>query len=399
MNTQNQNRAVVPASTNEQLAVAEKFIASNQRQIQSVMTSAMEPKRTFRIMAQALTRTPKLFEVMRSAPETIIDSVIRITQMGLEVDGRRAHLVPFFNGKTGRTECQAIIDYKGLVELVRRSGDVSYIHADIVCENDKFSYAYGSKAHLDHIPAIGDRGDTILCYSFVKMKDGSEDFIVMSVDEVDEIRKRSQGFDKKTNQFRGPHAEWPDEMRKKTVFRRHTKWLTLSPEARDAIELDAESEVAVVAGMEAPTTKNITPRPEPALPPALANEPLPQPEPQPVPAEQPVPAPVAQPVPAPADPQPQTEPYPFAEGPADPAPLNQPSMEGTWSAASTPQGQVLIALAQKTGATEAQLCKYLSTLTKVEFKTVEEAEQVAPTKLDRIVKNWAAFEPKLREAL
>lgn len=381
------------APSNDPLAIAEKFIANNRRQIESVMIKAMDPMRTFRIATQAITRTPKLIEVMRSAPETLIDSIIRITQMGLEVDGRRAHLVPFFNGKTGRTECQAIIDYKGLVELVRRSGDVSYIHADIVCENDKFTYAYGSKAHLEHIPAIENRGNTILCYSFVKMKDGSEDFIVMGVEEVDEIRKRSQGFDKKTQQFRGPHAEWPDEMRKKTVFRRHTKWLTLSPEARDAIELDTEVEVTPLNGTEIPAPapmRNITPKPEPAT--TAAPAPAPAPEPAPAAAPAPEPPPANEP---PANDDPFAEPEP---PPATAAPESAPKGSDVWSEATTDQGKKLIELAKKSGATEERLCSALSTLMKVPFKTVREAEEILPAKLDRVVKNWESFRSKIEEA-
>ena len=42
----------------------------------------------------------------------------------------RAHLIPYGN------EVTLILDYKGLLELVRRSGDVVSIRSELVCEND-----------------------------------------------------------------------------------------------------------------------------------------------------------------------------------------------------------------------------------------------------------------------
>jgi recombination protein RecT len=141
-------------------------------------------------------------------------------------------------------ECQLIIDYKGIAELVRRSGDVSYVHADAVYSNDEWSYAYGTEAHLKHTPNAKDRGpDRVAYYSYVRFKDGSEDFIVMNPSEIEKIRKRSKSPDQ------GPWVTDFDEMAKKTVFRRHSKWLPLSPEVRNVIEKE-DTEAVDVSGWE-----------------------------------------------------------------------------------------------------------------------------------------------------
>jgi recombination protein RecT len=172
-----------------------------------------------------MTRVPKLAECTR---ESFFLAMMNCAFYGLEPDGRRAHLIPFKNRKVqpNTVECQLIIDYKGLAELVRRSGDVSFLHCDAVYADDEFEVAYGTGGHLTHKPGDDRTGKPKKFYSYVKLKDGSEDFDVMTLAEVERIRKRSKSPDE------GPWVTDFSEMGKKTVFRRHSKWLPLSPESR-----------------------------------------------------------------------------------------------------------------------------------------------------------------------
>ena len=184
-----------------------------------------------RIAITALTRTPKLQEC---TPESFMRCLLDLSAMGLEPDGRRAHLIPY--GK----DCTLVIDYKGIVELVMRSGMVSRIHADKVCEADIFEYDCGDvKRHA--IDFRKPRGDAYAYYALVKFKDGTEKSEVMSMEEIEAIRNRSQGY-KSAIAYKKSHP-WLtdfDEMAKKTVFRRCSKWLQLSPEIRDAMEKDTD---------------------------------------------------------------------------------------------------------------------------------------------------------------
>ena len=185
-----------------------------------------------RIAITALTRSPKLQEC---TPESFMRCLLDLSAMGLEPDGRRAHLIPY--GK----ECTLVIDYKGIVELVIRSGMVSRIHADKVCENDVFEYNCGDvKTHT--IDFKLPRGNAYAYYALVRFKDGTEKAEVMSLDDIIAIRNRSQGY-KSAIQYNKSHP-WLtdfDEMAKKTVFRRCSKWLQLSPEIRDAFEKDGDN--------------------------------------------------------------------------------------------------------------------------------------------------------------
>jgi len=156
-----------------------------------------------------------------------------LSQFGLEPDGRNAHLIPFWNNQKKSYDCQLIIDYKGLVALAKRSGQVSYVHADAVCENDVFEYNKGQVVKHE-IDFKSDRGKPYAYYALVRFKDGTEQSECMTIEEIASIRSRSKAKDS------GPWVTDKGEMSKKTVFRRLSKWIELSPEFRDAIEADAD---------------------------------------------------------------------------------------------------------------------------------------------------------------
>ena len=164
-------------------------------------------------------------------------SMLQAAAIGLEPDGRNAHLIPYKN------QCTLQLDYKGIVQLVRRSGDVADIHADMVFENDQFSYCFGTGSHLKHTYALGKpRGKPIAVYSYCRLKDGTDSFDVMSIEEVDAIRdNRSQGY-RSAKQYGKSHpwdTDYP-EMAKKTVFKRHSKWLPVSAELAEQLAKEDE---------------------------------------------------------------------------------------------------------------------------------------------------------------
>lgn len=199
--------------------------------IASSLPRHLRPDRFIRVALTALTRTPKLAQCDQAS---FFQCLLTLSQFGLEPDGRNAHLIPFENRKRGVTECQLIVDFKGLCDLAMRSGKVAYIHADKVCENDVFDYDKGSiKVH--RIDFKQPRGNPYAYYAICHFKDGTEKCEAMTKEDVEKIRQRSRAKDS------GPWVTDFDEMAKKTVFRRLSKWLQLSPEYRDALEADSDS--------------------------------------------------------------------------------------------------------------------------------------------------------------
>jgi recombination protein RecT len=210
-------------SIREQLS-SPKFAA----EIAKVLPKHVTPERMARAAVTAIMRTPQLAECDQAS---FFNAMMLLSQWGLEPDGRNAHLIPFRNNKRGVIECQLIIDYKGLVELIDRSGLVSKIHCDKVCENDEFVYDCGEiKRHF--IDFRKPRGPAYAFYCIIEKRDGGKKCEVMTIDEIDEIRNRSRSGQS------GPWVTDYAEMAKKTVFKRASKWVSLSPEIRDAIHHD-----------------------------------------------------------------------------------------------------------------------------------------------------------------
>lgn len=217
---------------------------SMREQFSRALPKHLDAERFCRIAITATTRTPKL---MDCTPASVMKCLLDLSAMGLEPDGRRAHLIPYENRKEGYIECQLIVDFKGIAELVMRSGLVSFIHADKVCEGDIFEVDCGEiKKHV--IDYLKPRGKAYAYYALVHFKDGGKKSEVMTRDEVESIRKRSRAGTS------GPWVTDFDEMAKKTVFRRCSKWLQLSPEIRDALEKDDDR-------IDERAMRNATPRP------------------------------------------------------------------------------------------------------------------------------------------
>jgi recombination protein RecT len=229
--TETKNQAVTkstkPGAVLKNLLEGEQFKDA----LAKSLPSHLKPDRFVRIAMTALTRTPKLMECEQAS---FFQCLLTLSQLGIEPDGRRAHLIPFKNTKRGVVECQLIIDYKGLAELAMRSGVVSNLHADLICENDQFEYNLGEVTkHV--IDFRKPRGKAYAVYSLCRFKDGSQKFEVMTREDVEDIRARSKAADS------GPWVSDWAEMAKKTVFRRLSKWLPLSPEYRDALDVDADT--------------------------------------------------------------------------------------------------------------------------------------------------------------
>ena len=212
--TKTEEYAVDPNSIKELVTSA-----AGKKQFAMALPKHLSADRFLRVALTAFTRTPKLLQCTK---ESLTESLMDCSSLGLEPDGRRAHLIPYGN------KCQLIVDYKGLVELARRSGEIADIHADVVGENDFFEYSFGTNGNLEHKPAIKEKGVVIAAYSYVKLKDGSSSYEVMNLEEIEAIRKRSKAAGN------GPwKTDW-NEMAKKTVFRRHSKWLPVSSELMKA---------------------------------------------------------------------------------------------------------------------------------------------------------------------
>jgi recombination protein RecT len=194
-------------------------------------------ERMTRIAITELRKTPKLQEC---EPMSFIAAIMQASQLGLEpgVLGS-CYLIPFYNNRTGKTECTFMPGYRGFLDLARRSGQIVSLVARSVYANDYFHYEFGLDEQLIHRPALDDRGELTLVYAVAKLKDGGHQFDVMSRQEVEVIRSTSKSKDN------GPWVTNYDEMAKKTILRRLFKWLPCSVEMQKAVSLDEQQETGI----------------------------------------------------------------------------------------------------------------------------------------------------------
>jgi len=202
------------------------------QQLQMALPKHLTVDRLLRVAMTSIQRNPKLLECTQ---ESLLACVMTCAQLGLEPDQflGQAYLVPFKNTRKGVTECQLIPGYRGYIALARRSGEVQTVGAQVVYEKDHFDFVYGIDDKLEHRPFLnGDRGKPIGAYAIFKYKDGGYSFDFMPEAEIQKIRERSKSKDD------GPWITDTDEMRKKTVIKRHSKLAPMSIEFQKAAALE-----------------------------------------------------------------------------------------------------------------------------------------------------------------
>lgn len=169
---------------------------------------------------------------------SILTCVYNAAKYGLELNDSLGHayLVPF------KKTCTLIVGYKGLLELVRRSGKVSDVHAFIVYEGDEFDYYVDENGpHIMYRPTIGKRGKPTRGVSIARFTDPEmkPSIDVVPYEKIEAIKNAALA--------RTPKSPWgnkmyEEEMAKKTVLRHHCKTLPMSTEASEVIDLDEKVE-------------------------------------------------------------------------------------------------------------------------------------------------------------
>lgn len=237
-----------------------------------------------RMARLALTQFRTVKNLAECNPASIMACVMTAAQLGLEpgVLGS-CYLIPRMSKKNG-LECTLIVGYQGLLDLIRRSGQVKSIAARVVYESDVFEVDYSSSVPFVHKPDLRRKDSRILgFYCHAILESGEHLFEWMPLHEVNAIRARSRSKDD------GPWVTDFAEMGKKTVLRRAAKYLPRSIEFSDALvtadRSEFGSEVTEAAPAPVPTVEHVEhvevrPPAPPSSPSSAARLPAPPPAPR-----------------------------------------------------------------------------------------------------------------------
>lgn len=217
------------------------LIKRQQPAIELALPGHLSGERFARIAMTLVRSTPKLLEC---EPMSFIGALMVSAQLGLEPGPPLglSWIIPRKNSKTGKTEANFQLGYRGVRELFSRSGQYKSLQARAVHRNDEFSYEYGLEPFLKHKPLLeGDRGPAFAWYAVAQFKNGGNAFIVLSRDDVEKRRKRGQD---------GPAWRTDyDAMACKSAIMALAPWLPLAPELERALATDGRTYTTVEPNM------------------------------------------------------------------------------------------------------------------------------------------------------
>lgn len=234
------------ANAKDQLTALRTLALKHEDRLAAV-AAGLDPRRIIENLVMACAGNPYLVEKCDHA--SIFYATMQLSAIGLQLAPSLGHaaIVPY----KGKGKAMPMV--RGLITLAKRSEDLIAITPILVYEEDVFDVEYGSDPKIIHKPKLtAPRRDEgiVAVYSVSQhpSKHGgiARDFEVMTRAEVEEVRAVSQT----AHDPNGPWVNWYGEQTKKTVLRRHTKRMDLSPEYRAAIELDNRAELDRVTALD-----------------------------------------------------------------------------------------------------------------------------------------------------
>lgn len=169
---------------------------------------------------QMVSANSYIMDIARKNRESVKNAVINVAAVGLTLNPAThyAYLVP-----RGGGICLDI-SYRGLIKIATDSGSIKWAKAELVYENDGFTY-HGPTQMPEHDanPFSKERGNIIGVYCVAKTHDG--DFLVetMTNDELNKIRDEASAAAQK-----GPWKTYEGEMKKKCCIKRAQKTWPMS---------------------------------------------------------------------------------------------------------------------------------------------------------------------------
>lgn len=238
-------KAATPAPAKSEKATMQAYINRMRPEIIKALPAHIPAERFIRTLLTAISTTPKLAECY---PPSYLAAMMECAQNGLEANTALglAYLIPFYNNRERRYECNFVLGYKGYLDLIYRSGQVLSVQVHPVYENDTFTYELGLHPDLKHIPARTDRGEITDYYAVINLRDGGYIFEVMSVED---IRSHAEKYSKAAGAASSPWKTNFDSMACKTVLKRAMKYAPVSASVMRQIAADETVKTEISADM------------------------------------------------------------------------------------------------------------------------------------------------------
>jgi recombination protein RecT len=183
---------------------------------------------------------------------SLANAIINVAAIGISLNPalKHAYLVPRKPKQGALTAICLDISYMGLMHLAQQTGSILWGQAKLVYSTDTYK-----NTGIDSAPShetnpfmpSKERGPVIGAYCTVKTADGSYLTEEMNIDELNKIKASSKAQN-------GPWKTWPEEMMRKSVVKRASKYWPKVERLSKAIEVINQHE-----GIDFQEEKDITP--------------------------------------------------------------------------------------------------------------------------------------------
>jgi recombination protein RecT len=200
------------------LAVIDKELTARKTIFAELLPPSVSADKLMRTVMMSVERNPRLAEC---SVQSIVNAATTAAVLGLECDGvtGQGYIVPYKNTATFQ------IGYKGYNTMAARAGYT--ITGGVVREGDAFESEMGSTPYVRHRPLHARGARIVSAWACATSNDRPPIIRVMSIEEIEDVKARSQGARKADSPWNDPVTGYP-AMCEKTVKRRLARDMPMS---------------------------------------------------------------------------------------------------------------------------------------------------------------------------
>lgn len=208
----------------------EKSILSELLETHNISTAQFK-----QIVINELKRSEKMQEAFVNNPSSLFASILLCAELGLNPSNEvgEFYFVPF------KKKIKPMLGYKGVVNLLLRSGDIAKLWCEIVYKEDEFEYELGLEPRLRHIPSHSNSKQMKYVYAVAKLTNGETLFKVMSKSEILEIADMTTYTNELYYDLKKDPQGW---MYKKAVIKQLSKTLPKDYYGKRGVSVDNKAE-------------------------------------------------------------------------------------------------------------------------------------------------------------
>ena len=217
----------------------------------------IEPAQFVQIVLSEIKKNEKLQQAFLENPSSMFASISAGAEIGLIPSDMLGQFYLIPRRIENRMTVTPMIGYKGLVNIILRSGEVTKVHTECVYEGDEFEPIYGLEPNIIHKPNFSKprSSETLkFVYAVAKLKSGDYQFCVLSKNDIIKIQSLSRyNNELYFNDKKDPNM-W---MVKKTALMQLSKMLPKDYYGNKAVELDNRFEGGAILQLDDDNTIKI----------------------------------------------------------------------------------------------------------------------------------------------